>query len=117
MPCNFDQAWSATVQLFAENGWPIATLERDSGIIVSDWVDIGTEGDYTDCGSAPLAIVLGREAKFNVFIRDAGSGPSLTVNASFHELRSFNERTIYSECTSLEVLEAKLHGEILDRAK
>jgi len=117
MPCNFDQAWSATVQLFAENGWPIATLERDSGIIVSDWVDIGTGGEYSDCGSAPLAIVVGREAKFNVFIRDAASGPSMTVNASFRELRSFNEQTAYSDCTSLGVLEAKLHSDILDRAK
>jgi hypothetical protein len=117
MPGSFDQTWTATVQLFAENGWPIATLARDSGIIVSDWVDIGTEGNFTDCGSAPLAVALQREAKFNVFIRDAATGPTLTVNANFRELRSFNQQTVYADCTSMGVLEAQLHDQILERAR
>jgi len=117
VPSTYDQAWSATVQLFAENGWPIATLEKDSGIIVSDWVNLSTQGGHADCGSAGLAIVQRREAKFNVFIRDGASGPVLTVNTNFRELRSFDNRSFYADCTSTGSLEAQLHSQILARIK
>lgn len=117
VPSTYDQAWSATVQLFAENGWPIATLEKDSGIIVSDWVNLGTQGGHADCGSPGLAIVQRREAKFNVFIQDNESGPILTVNTNFRELRSFDNRSFYTDCTSTGSLESNLHSQILARIK
>ncbi len=117
VPSDYDQTWSATVQLFAENGWPIATLEKDSGIIVSDWVNLGTQGGHADCGSPGLAIVQGRESKFNVFIQDDESGPILTINTNFREKRSFDNQSFYSACTSTGSLESSLHSQIMARIK
>ena len=117
VPSTYDKAWSATVQLFAENGWPITTIEKDSGIIVSDWVSLGTQSGHADCGSAGLAIVQRREAKFNVFIQESDSGPVLTVNTNFRELRSFDNQSFYADCTSTGSLEAHLHSQILARIK
>ena len=117
MPCSFDRAWSATIELFADRGWPIATLEKDSGIIVSDWVNIGTQSGYADCGKPGIAIVQRREAKFNVFVRDKVSGTSLTVNTNFRELRSYNNQTFYQDCTSMGVLEANVHRQILAKVR
>jgi hypothetical protein len=117
MPCSFDKAWSATVELFAERGWPIATLEKDSGLIVSDWVSLGPQDRYTDCGSPGLAIPLRREARFNVFIRPGETGPSLTINTTFRELRSFDQQTFYRDCTSTGALESELEAQILAKAQ
>lgn len=116
---SYDKTWSATVQLFAEHGWPISTLEKDSGIIVSDWVRLNAAeaAEFADSGNSGLAYVRSREAKFNVFIQDAGSSPSLTVNTSFREQRSFDTQVWYQECTSLGVLEAKVYGEIVSRVE
>ena len=117
VPGTFEETWSATVQLFAEKGWPIATLEKASGIIVSDWVSIGTQSPYADCGTPGIATIQRREAKFNVFIRKGDSGPSLTVNANFRELRVFDSQSFYQDCTSTGALESELHALILQRTR
>ena len=116
VPSSFDKTWSATVQLFAEHGWPIDTLEKDSGIIVSDWIQLnGSESAaFVDSGNAGLAYVRSREAKFNVFIQNEGANPSLTVNTNFREQWTFDQQVWYQECTSLGVLEARLHEEIVN---
>lgn len=112
----FDEIWSATVELFAERNWPISTLEKDSGIIVTDWVSVGMEGEYADCGQPGLAVVRRREVKFNVFIRK-GDQIALTVNTSFRELRRFDYQSFYSECNSTGALEAEVHQLVLQRVR
>ena len=62
---DFDSAWTATVQLFAENNWPVATLEKDSGIIASEWVTIPHKNDACDCGSAGLLVTVHRRQNLN----------------------------------------------------
>ena len=94
----------------------IDTLEKDSGIIVSDWIQLnGSESAaFVDSGNAGLAYVRSREAKFNVFIQNEGANPSLTVNTNFREQWTFDQQVWYQECTSLGVLEARLHEEIVN---
>jgi hypothetical protein len=117
VPTTYDQAWSAAVQLFAENEWPIATLEKESGIIVSDWINIGLKSGHADCGSPGLAGVDRREAKFNVFLKDYESGTALTVNTNLRELRIFDHRSVYRDCTSTGSLESNLHSQLLAMIK
>lgn len=52
---DFDSTWAAVVQVFAERTWSIDNLERDSGIITTDWMMTDALSDaYMDCGSAGL---------------------------------------------------------------
>ena len=117
LPHDFDEVWAATIEVFAENRWPIANLEKDSGIIVSDWVSVGREADYADCGQPGLAAVRGRQARFNVFVRQRGEGLTLSVNTDFQEQRSWDRRTWFQDCASTGLLEADVYSMILERTR
>lgn len=117
MTSDFDRTWAATVEVFAEHGWSIATLEKASGIIVSEWLHLNAAdaAEFYDRGNSGLATTRTREAKFNVFVRQNGADVTLTVNASFREQRSFDQSVWYQECTSLGALEARLYSLIAER--
>lgn len=117
IPSTFDQTWSATVELFAERGWHIDTLEKDSGIIGTDWLTIGRQSVFADCGTPGLLYPLRREVKFNVFVLGVATGHSLTVNARFRELRMFNSQRTYHNCTSTGQLETEIYEQILAKVR
>ena len=37
----YDDVWSAVVEYFAVSNLPIDTIEKDSGLIVTSWLDAG----------------------------------------------------------------------------
>lgn len=111
----FDQAWSATVQVFAENQWSIQTLEKDSGIIVSEWLGLGRDKTFCDCGQSGLSIRKGCQVKFNVFINNDDQSPTITINAKFRELRSFDYQTYWVDCNSKGVIEESVRSSIFSK--
>lgn len=51
VPASVDQAWEAMIDLFADNNWAIQNLDRSSGLITTDWMSLGRDGDeYADGG-------------------------------------------------------------------
>ena len=36
----YDLVWTSIIEIFAEGNLPIMTLEKDSGIIVSEWIGL-----------------------------------------------------------------------------
>lgn len=113
----FDDAWSATVQVFAERQWSIQTLEKDSGIIVSEWLGIERDKSYCDCGSSGLSVVRGREVKFNVFINNDGDPPRITINAKFREHRMFDYQTYTVACNSKGAVEQLVSNHIFEKIR
>jgi len=94
---SFDKVWTATVQTFAELNLDIATIEKDSGIIVSNYFLISNEeryihkakNEYCDCGTAELLTEHYRKVKFNVFLKElAGESIEVRVNAVFENRTS-----------------------------
>jgi len=68
----FDETWSAIVEALAEEEWPIESIEKESGLITTRFVNIGKGGNnYADCGST----IFGKaersdfRCKLNVFAR------------------------------------------------
>jgi len=114
MPSSFDKTWTATVEVFAEKGWPIANIEKDSGLIASEWVRLNANDGFADCGSPGLAISESREVKFSVFVKDGTSSPRLTVNTQFREHRRLDTSRFIQDCTSYGTLEARIRRQILD---
>ena len=56
---SYDAVWAAVVEFFAIGSLPIDTIEKDSGLIVTSWMDAGKgpheeNKDYCDCGSAGM---------------------------------------------------------------
>ena len=69
---SFDDAWQAVIESFAEMNLPIANMEKDSGLITTDWeiYPRGKAGNvYCDCGGLGLNMEIERRGRFNVFVR------------------------------------------------
>lgn len=108
----YDQTWSALIEVFADNNWAIQTIEKDSGLIATDWLNLGSNTTYADCGGSGLATVVGREIRFNVFVRSETSGSTASVTATFRELRRFDGREKLVDCSSTGHVEAYILSEV-----
>jgi hypothetical protein len=103
-PASYDAVWKATISTFAEQNWPIMNLERDSGLITTDWMINNLPG-ISDCGARGKAATL---VLFNVFVEAKGGATSVTVNADF--------KRGSAHCTSTGKLEKIIHQTIASKA-
>ena len=107
-----DEAWSNAVEYFASGNITIRTIEKDSGIIYAERM-FGTGSDvsqFADCGAPGMSVPIGATVDLNVFVREAGDGVNVTVNARFSQQRqSAWDKSISSvECSSLGVIEERI---------
>lgn len=67
----FDSVWQAVIETFADLNLSIDNMEKDSGLIVTDWIDFSgqTNEGYCDCGKLGVDREETREGKFNVFVK------------------------------------------------
>jgi hypothetical protein len=104
-----EQTWAAVIEVLAQHNWLIQNLEKDSGLIATDWMGIPLSSPFVDCGTPGMVNVSGRSMRFNVLLRAAGPRTSMTVNVAAVETQS-NESGVYRvECTSTGRLERRLH--------
>ncbi len=109
-----DATWKAIIVLFGERGWPIATIDRSSGIIATDWLRMPDE--VADCGSAPLATTVGTKGRFNIIAMAVAGGTQLTVNTTFQRVREFDGHVRVVDCVSLGTVEQSVISRVADRA-
>ena len=113
---DFDSVWSAVVEYFAIGSLPIDIIEKDSGIIVSSWMNasgsnIGKEDKtYCDCGGSGLGIIHWSRGKFNVFVKPvADGGTELRVTCNYQQRRELMDVYKTVNCASTGYLEHQLH--------
>ncbi len=113
---DFDAVWSAAVEYFAVSGLPIDTIEKDSGLIVSSWMDASEPNSYNedtrfcDCGGEGIATILWSRGKFNVFAKSAtGGGTELRVTCTYQQRRELMEEFTTVNCASTGYLEKMVH--------
>ena len=86
--------------MYGVNGWPITAIEKDSGIITSDWML--ADPILLDCGTISLSgtPVRGGEMRIGVLLTDAGEGDvAVTVTITgrtFFPYETNQRRTCYS---------------------
>ena len=107
---DFDAVWNAVIDLFGEEGWAIDNMEKDSGLITTDWMT--ADESYLACGSSGLAGEYGHMGRFNVVAREQGGGVSLTVNTSWRVTRRLLDVNAVRECLSTGVLERVVHDQV-----
>lgn len=108
-----DQTWIAVIDVFAEHNWPIQTVDKASGLIVTDWirVDRPEADDAADCGSAPLRDNFGADVRFSVRVRAEGRG------AKVHVVTTWRGRPQPIDCTSKGWVEDLIHREVRDKVR
>lgn len=85
---SFGKSWDATIDVFAERGIAIETLDRASGLIVPRGVDYGLGMrealDYADCGRDGFGTLLTpRAVKFNVVVRGDSTRSAIQVRVFY----------------------------------
>lgn len=115
MAAPFDPTWDAVIDVFADRNWAITNMEKASGLITTDWMRLSSEDRFADCGGSGLASVVTREIRFNVLVRGKGPAATVTVNATFRELRSFDGREGYVDCESTGAVERLIHQLVDER--
>lgn len=113
----YDQTWAAVIDLFAERNWAILNMEKDSGLITTDWMTLGADGPgYADCGGAGITTVRDTAVRFNVRVREEGARTEVIVTATFRQVRVFDGQTSIKDCYSKGNVEALIHREVAARA-
>ena len=113
-PTEFDKLWANTIDFFGGNNIPILTLEKDSGIIVSDWFVLSkADGVDIDCGMPGMATAYEKSAKLTVMIRETNlGGMKVTVNGQYKQRRNF-DGIFYVTCFSKGKLEELIKESII----
>ena len=109
----FGEVWDLVIDVFGDRNWPIDELERDSGIITSDWTPADNVS-YQDCGGSGI---FGRPqnhiGRFNIVVRESEVGVSMRVTTSWRATRTvIVEDEVDLTCVSTGVFERELHDEV-----
>jgi len=117
---DFDAVWSALIETFADNSWPIDTIEKASGLITTDWLSIPAGPLATryeeaealaDCGTEGGLISVPQYAgkmKFNVFVKTVAAGTELRVTCTFQSI-------VGGMCLSKGIAEARIMQGVTSR--
>jgi hypothetical protein len=113
---SFDDVWTAVIETFAEMTLPIMNMEKDSGLITTDWIDFtGSKGkEYCDCGKLGINIEIKRIGKFNVFVKKLNNACEIRITCSYQQIYepiSFSGKAVSQykrDCISTGKLEADM---------
>lgn len=102
----YDQAWENIVSFFASHNIQVKNIAKDSGVIYAETTRF--DNSMADCGTPGIFQVVGRRANFNVFVKHANSGPTVSVNTDFTETRQFEQNVTTVQCNSTGSLETMI---------
>lgn len=101
-----DKVWERVIEVFATENIQVKTIEKASGLIAAEPASF--DPSFADCGAEALAIVVGKTAVMNVFVRPASGGTQVTVNTKFQERRNYDRNFWTVDCFSTGVLEKQI---------
>ncbi len=104
-PASYDATWQAVLQSFAELDLPIATIERESGLVATDWILVSESDDRMDCPDDARQA----EMRFNVLLEEAGSGTRMTITSG---ARALTDDGVLQRCASTGVLERAIQRRV-----
>ena len=77
---NYDTTWGRVIEIFGINGWPIAAIEKGSGVITSDWMY--ADGSILDCGILFGNPIKGGEIKIGAIVARMEEEGTITVTVN-----------------------------------
>jgi hypothetical protein len=114
---SFAEVWDIVVDMSGERNWAIESLERDSGIITTEWTS-SDDASYRECGSAGFrATDSGHMGRFSVIVGETTNGVSVRVTTSWRVTRNSANSISSVECVSTGILERELHDEVRRRLR
>lgn len=102
---SYDVTWRAVLQSFAELDLPIATIERESGLVATDWILVAQADERMDCPDDARQA----EMRLNVLVEEAGSGTRMTITSG---ARALTEDGVLQRCSSTGALERAIQRRV-----
>jgi len=125
---DYDTVWSSVIEIFAQRNISIKTIEKVSGIVVSEnskvpfqvQPDLTYNSSYCDCGSpGGLVILTDMKGRFNVFVRKiTENATSVQVNTAYHALKQMGMHFVLGwnwECNSKGYMESIIFDDLDSR--
>lgn len=110
-----NKTWASIVEILSDSKWPIESIEKDSGLLTTAFVNMGHDADkYTDCPTL-LSIISQRRGKLSIFVKSASENEtSVKINTHFE---GFNEEILSKQsrwviCNSTGKLEREIFTKI-----
>jgi uncharacterized lipoprotein len=112
-PSGFDKVWAALMESTMDLGYPVESVEKESGILTTSFVNIGQlpPKEYCNCSGGFFAVVSETRMKMSIFVR-AINGNETIVKLNAH-IEGWTENVLakkkdWAMCTSTGVLETDL---------
>jgi hypothetical protein len=115
---SYDLVWDAVINYFADNGLSIKTIEKSSGLIVTEYYKTkNIDEDIVDCGTVTAGgIINDGEYSFNVRVTKSGEIVVVKINTFYNAKFVFIGENII-HCQSTGALEQKIFDYIADYCK
>jgi len=98
---SYEEVWEAVIEMFASRNTPIATLERESGIITTEVMSTTADQGFADCGGSGLNTFRNMTGRYNLFVREAVDGIAVQMNTNWNtQVWLGNNYNGSRECTS-----------------
>ncbi|CAN5829009.1 hypothetical protein BH20GEM1_BH20GEM1_03380 [soil metagenome] len=104
----YDAVWDAAIAAFADLELPISTLEKESGVIATDWILLDDAAELMDCDGN----VRAEEGRFNAIVRGTAAGTRMTLTASYRAQDP--DDGVALRCSSTGVMEERVRGRVDD---
>ncbi len=109
------RTWDAVIDRFAAENIPIRTIERVSGLIVTDQLSIGSDSrTWADCGKYDKIHLWPNFATYNLLVR--GDSTSSTVKATVRWIY-LSGKGASLECSTSHVWEKGFESDVKSRAE
>lgn len=109
---SYDEAWTAIIETFGDLELPIATLEKDSGLVATDWILLRDPARFMDCDGA----VRNQEGRYNVFLKQTTADPEMTITSSYRaEIRSGDDPGASVRCETTERMESDIQRRVEEK--
>ena len=117
---SFDEAWESVIDLFAEEGWGISVIEKDSGVITSEDLKVATDHEYSKAAECQdmcwLCAELYKTVQLRFFVRKKSETKTDLIVNSFWKKRDCDIYGIscqWMECVSSGQVESDVINKIV----
>jgi hypothetical protein len=127
----YDEVWTSLLAVLAEFEFPLDLVEKDSGLVTTNWGSMGAYSTHTGWGKSlqvtlnpvtrcnvkdELDIPEGTRCKLSVLVERRDETTALTINATFEGWKKPVMKTPYWDpCNSTGALEASIFEAIAAR--
>lgn len=118
---SFGKTWNAVIDQFATNNIPIHTIDRSSGIIATDLLNVpASVGDVADCGTDMSVHLVPSQASYNVLVRGDSTSSTIRVTARWVRVgvaRGLSTAVVSEDCSTKQVWEPHFEAQVKSAAE